>query len=281
MSREIDRLPEPAANKRMRVVIASCSRTGTLGLYTAMKTLGFTSYHIAEAYIQCGLPHMKVFEEALIAQCNLFSGKLRYNKSDLEKWLGGYDCLIEVPSYLGTRVLELYAEDPDVKFILTQRNPDKWVRSMNQTVGELVNAYRSFPINILKYFDDYVDTAFRIISLLYFRWSSGTNPGDPNNELALRTNYIEYIEEVKKVVPKDRLLVVNLEDGLGWEEICPFLDVPIPQEPYPRGNEKKTFDAIAYGTFGPKMKTAALRLAATVVPFVGIGAFYGYKYFRR
>lgn len=100
-------------------------------------------------------------------------------------------CLIEAPSYLGTRVLEMYAEDPDVKFILTERNPDKWVRSMNGAIGELVAAGNSFPLNILKHFDEYLSNSLRSIELLYFRWSNGTSLGDPNNEIALRTNYAE------------------------------------------------------------------------------------------
>lgn len=89
------------------------------------------------------------------------------------------------------------------------------------------------------------------------------------------------IEEVKKVAPKDRLKVISLEDGLGWEEICPFLEVPIPQETYPRGHVKEEFDTLVYGVLRPKIQAAILRLTTAIVPFVGIGTFYGYKYFRR
>jgi hypothetical protein len=43
------------------------------------------------------------------------------------------------------------------------------------------------------------------------------------------------------MVHRDRLLVVKLEDGLGWKKICPFLGVDIPTVPYPRMNDTKQF----------------------------------------
>lgn len=38
-----------------------------------------------------GIPHMKVFQEAVLAQYNRFLGIKRYDKLDYEKWMGGYD----------------------------------------------------------------------------------------------------------------------------------------------------------------------------------------------
>jgi tubulin beta len=38
-----------------------------------------------------GLPHMKVFQEAIIAQHNPFSAIKRYESVELDKWMAGYD----------------------------------------------------------------------------------------------------------------------------------------------------------------------------------------------
>ena len=51
-------------------------------------------------------------------------------------------------------------------------------------------------------------------------------------KLVLR--YEEHNELVKKTVPKENLLVWNLKEG--WEPLCEFLDVPIPDVPVPREN---------------------------------------------
>ena len=46
--------------------------------------------------------------------------------------------------------------------------------------------------------------------------------------------YEEHNELVKKTIPKENLLVWNLKEG--WEPLCKFLDVPIPDVPVPREN---------------------------------------------
>lgn len=38
-----------------------------------------------------GVPHIKIFKEAITAQYNRLSGIKRYTKADLDKWLGDYD----------------------------------------------------------------------------------------------------------------------------------------------------------------------------------------------
>lgn len=86
------------------------------------------------------------------------------------------------------------------------------------------------------------------------------------------------INMVKKTIPADRLCIIRLEDGLDWEQICPFLGVPIPKEEYPRGNEPEKFKALMMGWISPRMKSAMLRLGAVVVPTVGVLAWAGMKY---
>ncbi|KAE8149316.1 P-loop containing nucleoside triphosphate hydrolase protein [Aspergillus avenaceus] len=280
MSREIDRLIQPAASskpKKMKVIIPSCSRTGTLGLLAAMRTLGYTPYHMTEACFS-GNAHMKILEEGVIAQHNRFSGIKRYERPDFDKWLRDFDCFIELPSYLGQEALEVYAQDPDVKFILTERDPDKWVKSVNSTVAKVVSMANSFPVNILKHFESTLFHFFRLNVTMYRAISDATSPGDPENEAALRRNYVEYIKLAKSILPEDRLLVVKLEDGLGWEQICPFLGLPIPDQEYPRGNEPEKFQKLVESHLGPKLQAATLRLGSLVVGAVGIAGYVWWKY---
>jgi hypothetical protein len=70
--------------------------------------------------------------------------------------------------------------------------------------------------------------------------------GDWSKENILKC-YSEHNEEVQKVVPADRLLVLDLTKTENpWELICPFLGMPIPDFPFPHSNERQTFkDVIA------------------------------------
>ena len=52
-----------------------------------------------------------------------------------------------------------------------------------------------------------------------------------------------------RVAPPERLLVVKLEEGLGWKQICAFTGDKIPDVPYPRGNEPRSFETGANAIF--------------------------------
>jgi len=55
-------------------------------------------------------------------------------------------------------------------------------------------------------------------------------------------------EEVKRTVPKERLLVMDLKEG--WEPLCGFLDVPVPDTPLPRANDAAAAEKAAKTIFG-------------------------------
>lgn len=54
-------------------------------------------------------------------------------------------------------------------------------------------------------------------------------------------------EMVKRVVPPERLLVVDLKEG--WQLLCKFLDRPVPREPFPRLSDSEEADKVAKGSF--------------------------------
>jgi hypothetical protein len=51
--------------------------------------------------------------------------------------------------------------------------------------------------------------------------------------------FVEWNEEVKRTVPADRLLVFEAKQG--WEPLCEFLGVPVPDAPFPRVNDTAEF----------------------------------------
>lgn len=84
-----------------------------------------------------------------------------------------------------------YVDDPDVKFILTERDPEKWVTSVNSTAGALLEMPYQFPLVILKYFDA---TLYRFLALnevVYAAVSGGTKPGEADNAPTLRKHYTD------------------------------------------------------------------------------------------
>ncbi|KAJ5456574.1 hypothetical protein N7530_011848 [Penicillium desertorum] len=278
MSRKVDQMPMPAEVLPMKIIVASPSRSGTLGLYQAMRILGYKTYHFYECITVHGLPHMEICSEAITAQYNRLSGVKKYNRADYDKWLGDYDCLVEIPSMMGPDLIEAYIDDPGVKFILTERNPDKWATSVNNTAGVVIDMPYQFPFSILKYFDATLYRFLAMNELVYRAMSGCTGPGDAENAQNLRKHYTDYIKKVKEIIPADRLCYIRLEDGLDWENICPFLGVPIPEEAYPGRNEPEKFQKLVHEFLQPKMMVAVMRLSAVAVPAIGILGWAAVKY---
>jgi hypothetical protein len=46
-------------------------------------------------------------------------------------------------------------------------------------------------------------------------------------------------EDVRAAIPADRLLVFDVADG--WEQLCTFLKVPVPDTPFPNRNQRGDF----------------------------------------
>lgn len=101
---------------------------------------------------------------------------------------------------------------PGSKFILTVRDPKLWVASMVKNFGMDATPMRE--------------------------WIYGKGRGFPKSNEAL---YMARMEQHNREVlayfqGRQDLLVMNLTEGQGWERICPFLNEPLPDKPFPKAN---------------------------------------------
>jgi hypothetical protein len=86
------------------------------------------------------------------------------------------------------------------------------------------------------------------------------------------------IKLAKDVIPADRLHVITLENGVDWEDICPFLGLPVPDEPYPIPNDPANFKKLVDGFMKPRMTAALLRLSAVALPTLGVVGWASFQY---
>lgn len=176
---------------------------------------------------------MEIFEQGLIAEHNRLAKIKRYNRQDFDKWFAGYDVLVGVACYMPSQTLSAYLADPNVRFLLTEREPSRWVKSFNSFIGAIVTECHTLPLSLFKHFNydlwhfDYLN------KLAYWVFSNNMMPGEQGCDEALESNYIKYIQNIKATVPNSRLTVIKLEEGLGWEELCGFTGDKIPQEDWP------------------------------------------------
>lgn len=98
---------------------------------------------------------------------------------------------MEMPFFLSTPILEAYADDPSIKFILTERDPDRWVTSLNKTAGATCVRATRFPLSILLYFHRELYCFLTLSKVIYYAVSDGTLPEEDGNREAMRRNYLE------------------------------------------------------------------------------------------
>jgi len=113
---------------------------------------------------------------------------------------------------------ELDRAFPDSRFVLTKRNPGRWIRS-----------YR----NMLAREGDASEELNEIRRILYGL------PFPHVSEAQLIERYENHNSDVEDYF-RDRpevLLVVNWEQGSGWKELCNFLGRQVPHEPFPHCNK--------------------------------------------
>ncbi|KAJ5134869.1 hypothetical protein N7448_000108 [Penicillium atrosanguineum] len=228
MSRLIDKEPLPTHQKPLRVVVAGLSRTGTASLYVALQELGFTPWHMCEPIDD---PRQMYNQWTEAMNCRFFNQGRHYDRDDFDRLRGKYDALLDIPASLFWEDLRrLY---PEAKIILTTRSADSWFQSVHNTIIPWLEK----PIlNVLQFVEPrrlrpelrMVKTAYKVICNNDYRSDS------------LRQRFLDHNNRVRFGVQSESFLEMQLGDG--WEPLCAFLRVPVPDKPYPKINNTNEFN---------------------------------------
>ena len=85
-----------------------------------------------------------------------------------------------------------------------------------------------------------------------------------------KMKYLEHNEHVRRVVPAHRLLEYRVSEG--WGPLCEFLEVPVPEVPYPTGNAPQEFMEAHTRLWKIAVYLSARRIALFSLPLVLAGA---------
>ena len=124
--------------------------------------------------------------------------------------------------------------------MLSVRDPAAWERSMRQTVwsvrhGEsLIRLLSSAQGCVNPQWAGFLNMIDRLLWEGKGTFASGNAEPEQMIETMLRHN-----EAVKSSVPAERLLVWSVTEG--WEPLCEFLELPVPEVPFPHINDRKEF----------------------------------------
>lgn len=208
----------------LKVIGAGFGRTGTESLKLALEQLGFDKcYHMGELFRH---PHHIVYWE------KLFRGE----PIDFQKLFQGYQAAVDLPSNLNYK--KLMEEYPNAKVILTLRDVDKWYESASRTIFKKRPAAGKFLLRLLSGFSSKPRYILRILKFIDEAAMKGMMHGR-TDEKSAKATFEKWNQDILEYVPKERLLVYRVQEG--WEPLCRFLNVPVPDTPFPHSNTRHSF----------------------------------------
>jgi hypothetical protein len=196
----------------LNIIGAGLGRTGTMSLKVAIEQLGLgPCYHMVEVWAN--------------VQCTADWVEAANGHPDWERLFKGYSATVDYPGCHFWR--ELTAVYPQAKVILTVRDPDEWFESTQATIFSpgMRALLAQSPVKefitktVLDEFGDGIDDRARMVAA-----------------------FEKHVADVKKAIPKGRLLVFEVSQG--WKPLCDFLDVPVPSTPFPRLNSREEMAAM-------------------------------------
>lgn len=161
------------------------SRTGTKSLTHALRILGYNSIHWRPERLE-----------------NIVNGHCQ--NPDFRRY-DDVDAVTDIPAAYFWR--ELWNAYPDLKFILTWRDPDDWYHSVENHYKRIAQPDR------------------RLQTLVY---------GSPEPTAWLyKKHFCDHASAAIALIPPDRLLTMNILAGDGWDKLCEFLSTATPDTPFP------------------------------------------------
>ena len=195
----------------LKLIGAGLGRTGTLSLKVALEQLGYgPCYHMAEVLMQIDTaPGLWI--------------RAHEGQPDWDRIFKGFAATVDYPG--GMFWKELAAYYPEAKVLLSVRDPQSWFESTQESIfGPMKDLLLQTPAGT--FLDRVLFNQF----------------GDRIHDREFMVDYFKrHNDEVVKGIPADRLLVYEAKQG--WDPLCKFLGVPVPDAPFPRINSREEMAA--------------------------------------
>jgi hypothetical protein len=199
----------------LRIIGVGLGRTGTMSLKLALEQLGFgPCYHMMEV-----AAHPK--------HASLWMDANRGDSIDWQRIFAGYSAAVDWPTCAFWR--ELLPVYPDARVILTVRDAASWYTSFRETILARVESLPPLASPSMR-------ALYELGNAIILRRTFRDSAADMSRATAI---FEEHNAEVVAAVETRRLLVYDVADG--WEPLCLFLAVPIPESEFPKVNPRTEF----------------------------------------
>jgi hypothetical protein len=192
----------------LEIIGSGLGRTGTYSTKLALEQLGFgPCHHMAE-----------VFQHPETIPLWIAAGQ---GRPDWDAIFKGYRAQIDHPG--AQYYLQLAEHFPKAKVLHTVRDPDRWFDSTQATIFG--------PTSPMTHAEGPLAEFFAALRNWY---------GGDMQDRAFMTGFFQHhTDQVIANIPAERLLVWNVAEG--WDPLCAFLGVPVPDSPIPHENTTSQF----------------------------------------
>lgn len=242
----------------LEIIGVGFGRTGTDSTREALNLLGFPCYHMREVLRNPkNKSHLAFWCEVADAEAGV--------QHDWSRVFASYRATVDNPAACVWR--ELLEACPEAKVLLTLHpgGPDAWYDS---TVETIYAPERMWQARVLELFTPFGRRFMPMArKLIWGRFYEDTL----EDRSAAIERYHRHCEDVRSAVAPDRLLVFQVSQG--WQPLCDFLGVPVPDEDFPHTNDrattKKTIAGIVRGAY-VVLGVGALLLAALIAALAAL-----------
>lgn len=214
------------------VICAGLPRTGTASLAAALTLLLDGPVYHGGTQLFLGPPSEI---QAAIQILNRWPSQSPTQLAAIDRLFGaGYIALADAPACaLLPELLTLY---PDAKVLVTTRDIEKWEASMVRVSSASTPWFLRavlWPLPTMRHAVDYLNALRRQWLALY-----------GETEPPTRRTYERHMEWMREVVPKEKLVFVNVQDG--WGPVCEALGREVPKGvEFPWVNDGKAIEEFA------------------------------------
>ena len=198
-----------------------------------------------------------MWEDALQAKLDSTTGNAKaFGRKEFDGLLSDWGAVTDQPtSFLAEDLINAY---PEAKVVLVERDVERWYKSYEATV---ISGSQSPMIPFISLIDRTYVGKFAsqtdLIARYYFnileprvRYLLFNNPVFFNHwRDKAKDVYLAHNELIKRITPKERLLLFRLEDG--WEPLCAFLGKPVPDTAWPNTDDHRNWKKPEVDTGAP------------------------------
>lgn len=206
----------------LKVLGVGLGRTGTRSTRQALEHLGLGQCHHMSALIGNQKLAQKWYDAVF------------HNKTNWDYIFDGYQASVDWPAVSYWR--ELADHYPNAKVLLNTRDSESWYASMSKTVFKQLET----PLG-----EEGSDLWLRRTitnKLIREDLFSGRGASDKAHAISV---FEKHNAEIQASFDSDRLLVWEVSEG--WEPLCEFLDLPVPNKSFPHLNSTANFSKMLAG----------------------------------